>query len=119
MLGAGLGSLSLHPSLCTGSWGVSRLPLGQPRGSFLWLHGPFQNPPPLTLPALPSALKPIGFVSPSSHLFFSGVSPSTLNMPPVSPQWKQWLTLFLGGSKITADGDCMKLKDVYSLEGKL
>ena len=26
----------------------------------------------------------------------------------------------LGGSKITADGDCsMKLKDVYSLEGKL
>ena len=20
--------------------------------------------------------------------------------------WKQWLTLFLGGSKITADGDC-------------
>ena len=23
------------------------------------------------------------------------------------------------GSKITADGDCMKLKDVYSLEGKL
>ena len=21
-------------------------------------------------------------------------------------QWKQWLTLFLGGSKITADGDC-------------
>ena len=26
----------------------------------------------------------------------------------------------LGGSKITADGDCaMKLKDTYSLEGKL
>ena len=25
----------------------------------------------------------------------------------------------LGGSKITADGDCMKLKDAYSLEGKL
>ena len=26
----------------------------------------------------------------------------------------------LGGSKITADGDCsMKLKDVYSLEGKI
>ena len=24
-----------------------------------------------------------------------------------------------GGSKITADGDCMKLKDTYSLEGKL
>ena len=21
-------------------------------------------------------------------------------------QWKQWLTLFLGGSKFTADGDC-------------
>ena len=21
-------------------------------------------------------------------------------------QWKQWLTLFLGGSQITADGDC-------------
>ena len=21
-------------------------------------------------------------------------------------QWKEWLTLFLGGSKITADGDC-------------
>ena len=21
-------------------------------------------------------------------------------------QWKQWLTLFLGGSKITTDGDC-------------
>ena len=21
-------------------------------------------------------------------------------------QWKQWLTLFLGGSKISADGDC-------------
>ena len=21
-------------------------------------------------------------------------------------QWKQWLTLFLGGSKTTADGDC-------------
>ena len=24
-----------------------------------------------------------------------------------------------GGSKINADGDCMKLKDAYSLEGKL
>ena len=24
----------------------------------------------------------------------------------------------LGGSKITADGDCMKLKDAYCLEGK-
>ena len=26
---------------------------------------------------------------------------------------------FGGDSKITADGDCMKLKDAYSLEGKL
>ena len=26
--------------------------------------------------------------------------------------------IFLG-SKITADGNCMKLKDIYSLEGKL
>ena len=33
-------------------------------------------------------------------------------------QWKQWLTIFVG-SKITADGDCMKLKDTYSLKGKL
>ena len=34
-------------------------------------------------------------------------------------QWKQCQTIFLG-SKITADGDCnMKLKDAYSLEGKL
>ena len=24
----------------------------------------------------------------------------------IEKQWKQWLTLFLGGSKITADGDC-------------
>ena len=24
----------------------------------------------------------------------------------VGKQWKQWQTLFLGGSKITADGDC-------------
>ena len=35
-------------------------------------------------------------------------------------QWKQWLTLFLGGPKslqmVTA---AMKLKDTYSLEGKL
>ena len=35
-------------------------------------------------------------------------------------QWKQWLTLFLGAPKslqmVTA---AMKLKDVYSLEGKL
>ena len=30
------------------------------------------------------------------------------------------LDFILGGAKITADGDCsMKLKDVYSLEGKL
>ena len=31
-------------------------------------------------------------------------------------QWKQWQPLFWGGSKITADGDCMKLKDACSLE---
>ena len=24
----------------------------------------------------------------------------------MSNQWKQWLTLFFGGSKINADGDC-------------
>ena len=31
-----------------------------------------------------------------------------------------WTDYILGGSKITADGDCtMKLKDAYSLEGKL
>ena len=30
------------------------------------------------------------------------------------------IDFILGGSKITADGDCsMKLKDAYSLEGKL
>ena len=35
-------------------------------------------------------------------------------------QWKQWQTLFLGGSKITADGDCShEIKDACSLEGKL
>ena len=35
-------------------------------------------------------------------------------------QWKHWLTLFCGGSKITADGDCShKIKRAYSLEGKL
>ena len=35
-------------------------------------------------------------------------------------QWKWWLTLFLGGSKITADGDCShEIKDPYSLEEKL
>ena len=34
-------------------------------------------------------------------------------------QWKQCQTIFLV-SKITADGDCShKLKDAYSLEGKL
>ena len=39
----------------------------------------------------------------------------SVTVPTVSPsishevmgkQWKQWLNLFLGGSKITADGDC-------------
>ena len=31
-----------------------------------------------------------------------------------------WETLFLGGSKITADGDCIhEIKDACSLEGKL
>ena len=35
-------------------------------------------------------------------------------------QWEQWETLFLGGSKITADGAAaMKLKDACSLEEKL
>ena len=35
-------------------------------------------------------------------------------------EWKQRQTLFLGGSKITADGDCShEIKDAYSLEGKL
>ena len=29
-------------------------------------------------------------------------------------QWKQWLTLFLGGSKITADGDCS-----HEIKGRL
>ena len=38
----------------------------------------------------------------------------------VGKQRKQWLTLFLGGSKTTADGDCShEIKDTYSLEGKL
>ena len=33
---------------------------------------------------------------------------------------KQWLTLFLGGFKITADGDCShEIKDAFSLEEKL
>ena len=34
-------------------------------------------------------------------------------------QWKQWLTLFLGGSNITADGDCSHEIKRHSLEGKL
>ena len=35
-------------------------------------------------------------------------------------QWKQCQTLFLGGSKITADGDCSnEIKRCLSLEGKL
>ena len=35
-------------------------------------------------------------------------------------QWKQCQTLFLGGSKITADGDCShEIKDAYSLERKV
>ena len=29
------------------------------------------------------------------------------------------IDFILGGSKITANGDCMKLKDTYSLEKKL
>ena len=34
-------------------------------------------------------------------------------------QWKQWLTLFLGGSKITADGDCShEIKRHLLLGGK-
>ena len=33
---------------------------------------------------------------------------------------EQWCTLFLGGSQITADGDCsIKLKDACSLEEML
>ena len=33
---------------------------------------------------------------------------------------EETVRLYFSGSKITADGDCsMKLKDVYSLEGKL
>ena len=35
-------------------------------------------------------------------------------------QWKQWQTLFGGGSKMTADGAAtMKLRDAYCLEEKL
>ena len=33
-------------------------------------------------------------------------------------QWKQWLTLFLGGSKITADGDCSHEFKRYLLFGR-
>ena len=34
-------------------------------------------------------------------------------------QWQQWLTLFLGGSKITADGDCShEIKRHLLLGGK-
>ena len=34
-------------------------------------------------------------------------------------QWKQWQTLFWGGSKITADGDCShELKDAYLFLGR-
>ena len=34
-------------------------------------------------------------------------------------QWKQWQTLFLGGSKITADGDCShEIKRCLPLERK-
>ena len=32
--------------------------------------------------------------------------------------WKQWLTLFWGGSKITADGDCSHEIKRHSLLGK-
>ena len=34
-------------------------------------------------------------------------------------QWKQWQTLFWGGSKITADGDCSHEIKRCSLEEKL
>ena len=33
-------------------------------------------------------------------------------------QWKQWMTLFLGGSKITADGDCSYEIKRYLLLGR-
>ena len=33
-------------------------------------------------------------------------------------QWKQWLTLFLGGSKITADGDCSCEIKIHLLLGR-
>ena len=34
-------------------------------------------------------------------------------------QWKQWLTLFWGGSKIIADDDCSHEIKRHTLEGKL
>ena len=34
-------------------------------------------------------------------------------------QWKQWPTLFFGGSKITADSDCSHEIKRHSLEEKL
>jgi len=53
----------------------------------------------------------------SSFLWLSNM---TLHGKQMGKQWKQCLTLFLGGSKITADGTAaMKLKDAYSLEEKL
>ena len=33
-------------------------------------------------------------------------------------QWKQWLTLFLGGSKITSNGDCSHEIKRYILLGR-
>ena len=47
------------------------------------------------------------------------VSPS-ISHEVMGKQWKQWLTLFLGGSKIMQMViAAMKLKDAYSLKGKL
>ena len=38
----------------------------------------------------------------------------------IEKQWKQWETLFLGGSEITADGDCrLEIKRGCSLEEKV
>ena len=36
----------------------------------------------------------------------------------VNQQWKQWLTLFLGGSQITVDGDCSHEIKRYLLLGR-
>ena len=37
----------------------------------------------------------------------------------IGKQWKQWQTLFWGGSKITADGDCShEIKRLLLLGGK-